>query len=257
MSLFDNFKKSSEERKKEREIKKEEKRKEKEIRKAEIARINAKKKEIEEKFEIHQVITKEEKDFYHENSFLKNNSIKKMATNNIKKYEQKTLNDILKTYATIDRRYFMNKEEHFLYLNGIYPIFFAEIINHKLDIEQEIKTQGNSRGFNSGSNIISVSLPFGLSIGSVGASTTNTKYDLTSYKEVKAYILTISTLEHGFLKFTFYRNDKELVENLLYRLDVAENQKIDISKEKELYNQNTLKLMSKLENEYKALGYLD
>ena len=92
--------------------------------------------------------------------------------------------------------------------------------------------------------------------GTTGKKKSKTDYDLTSYTEVKSYQLNLSTLEHGLIQLKFGPNDKTLVEQLLYCLDLADNLKIDIEEEKELYKQGTEKRLNQLENEYKDIGYI-
>lgn len=63
-------------------------------------------------------------------------------------------------------------------------------------------------------------------------------------------------MEHGLIQLKFGPNDKTFVEQLLYCLDLADNLKIDLEEEKELFKQGTEKRLNQLENEYKDIGYI-
>lgn len=253
MGLFDNMKKKFDDMNEQSKAKK-----------ADKAIIKQQMNAIKDKIQNKEPITEEEKEFFRENSLLHSNSVEQIATANIKKHQVKTINEIKKQYASVNKNYFINKDEHYLYLKGTYPIFFAEIINFNLDIDQETKTKGTSTGKSSGGMSLGKAAVGGFLLGPTGAiigGTTGKKksksdYDLTSFTEVKSYNISISTLDHGFLKFTFGPKDKALVENLLYWLDYAKDQQIDIEEERELYLQNTGKKLSQLEDEYRELGYL-
>lgn len=254
MGLFDNAKKKLNEMKQQSQAKKEHK--------AEIkSKVNA----IKEKFNNLEPISDQEKEFYQENSFFGQGSIEKMALNAIEK-DKKDYIKTLKIQYNIanNRKYFINKDEHYFCINGTFPIYFAEIIKYELKVEEETKTKGNSKGKTSGGLSVGRAIAGGALLGPVGAvigGTTGkkknkTSYDLTSYKEVKSYQLDISTIEHGLIQITFQPRDKDLVEQLLYSLDLSQSLKSDLEEEKELYKNGTQKRLEKLENEYKEIGYL-
>lgn len=254
MGFFDNAKNKFNEMKEQNQIKKEKK-----------EEIKRQIEEIKGKFEQKLPISQDEKEFFQTNSFFGQGSIEKMALKAIDKDKQEYIRTLQIQYKISDNpKYFINKDEHYFCINGMFPVFFAEIINHTLEVVEETKTKGNTKGKTSGGLSVGRAIvggallgPAGAVIGGVtGKKKSDTKYDLTSYTEVKSYQLNLSTLEHGLIQLKFGPNDKTLVEQLLYCLDLADNLKIDIEEEKELFRQGTEKRLNKLENEYKDIGYI-
>lgn len=254
MGFFDNAKNKFNEMKEQNQIKKEQK-----------AEINRQISEIKNKFEQKLPITKDEKEFFQKNSFFGQGSIEKMAFKAIDKDKKEYIKTLQIQYKISDNpKYFINKDEHYFCFNGMFPVFFSEIINHNLEVEEETKTKGRSKGKTSGGLSLGKAVVGGALFGPTGAiiggttgkKKSKTDYDLTSYTEVKSYQLNLSTLEHGLVQLKFGPNDKTLVEQLLYCLDLSDNLKIELEDEKELYKQGTEKRLNKLENEYKDVGYI-
>lgn len=222
--------------------------------------------EIKAKFDNIEPISDEEKAFYQENSLFGQGTIEKMALKAIDKDKKDYIKTLEIDYNIADnKKYFINKDEHYFSFNGVFPIFFAEIIKYTLDIEQETKTKGQTTGKTKKGVSLGKAALGGLIGGRVGAviggsqgrSNTNTSYDLTSYTEVKSYQLNISTINHGLIQLKFGPQDKTLVEQLLYCLDLSQSLKIDLQDELELYKNGTEKRLNELENKYKEIGYLN
>lgn len=254
MGFFDNAKNKFNEMKEQNQIKKEKK-----------EEIKRQIEEIKGKFEQKLPISQDEKEFFQTNSFFGQGSIEKMALKAIDKDKKEYIKTLQIQYKISDNpKYFINKDEHYFCFNGMFPVFFAEIINHTLEVEEETKTKGNTKGNTSGGLSVGRAIVGGALLGPAGAviggttgkKKSKTDYDLTSYTEVKSYQLNLSTLEHGLIQLKFGPNDKTLVEQLLYCLDLADNLKIDLEDEKELFKQGTEKRLNKLENEYKDVGYI-
>lgn len=254
MGFFDNAKNKFNEMKEQNKIKK--------GKKEEINRQIA---EIKNKFEQKLPISQNEKEFFQSNSFFGQGSIEKMALKAIDKDKKEYIKTLQTQYKISDNpKYLINKDEHYFCINGIFPVFFAEITNYTLEVEEETKTKGNVKGKTSGGLSIGRAIVGGVLLGPAGAvvggvtgkKKSNTKYDLTKYAEVKSYQINVSTLEHGLIQLKFSLNDKTLVEQLLYCLDLADNLKISLEDEKELFKQGTEKRLNKLENKYKDMGYI-
>lgn len=254
MGFFDNAKNKFNEMKEQNKIKK--------GKKEEINRQIA---EIKNKFEQKLPISQNEKEFFQSNSFFGQGSIEKMALKAIDKDKKEYIKTLQTQYKISDNpKYLINKDEHYFCINGIFPVFFAEITNYTLEVEEETKTKGNVKGKTSGGLSIGRAIVGGVLLGPAGAvvggvtgkKKSNTKYDLTKYTEVKSYQINVSTLEHSLIQLKFSLNDKTLVEQLLYCLDLADNLKISLEDEKELFKQGTEKRLNKLENKYKDMGYI-